>query len=182
MDPRVQRSRLRAIAAAQVLMLDGGLDAITPSRVAQVSGLGRKTIYRLWPTRTELLHDVLATSSSAEYELGGDPATDIRTHLIALSIALTHGPLETILGALAERARLDPELAALRSRLAEEGRAPLVKILADAVELGAIRIPSDVDTAATLMEGAVIYEATVRGREPDVAFIDTVIAAVLDRR
>jgi AcrR family transcriptional regulator len=176
MDPRVQRSRLRAIAAAQVLMLDGGLDAITPSRVAQVSGLGRKTIYRLWPTRTELLHDVLATSSSAEYELGGDPATDIRTHLIALSIALTHGPLETILGALAERARLDPELAA------EEGRAPLVKILADAVELGAIRIPSDVDTAATLMEGAVIYEATVRGREPDVAFIDTVIAAVLDRR
>lgn len=41
------------------LLVEGELD-LAPAIVAERSGVSRKTIYRWWPTRTDLLHNALA--------------------------------------------------------------------------------------------------------------------------
>lgn len=41
------------------LLAEGQID-LAPATVAEKSGVSRKTLYRWWPTRTDLLHDALA--------------------------------------------------------------------------------------------------------------------------
>ncbi len=45
-DPRVVRTRQRALDAGARLLLETGIDAVTHAQVAEVAGVGRRTLYR----------------------------------------------------------------------------------------------------------------------------------------
>lgn len=59
-DPRVRRTRERALRAARELLIAAGVEAVTHLSVAERSGVGRATLYRHWPDRTELLVDTMS--------------------------------------------------------------------------------------------------------------------------
>lgn len=130
MDARITRTRAAVLDAARSVLLAEGLTAVTPTRVAEVSGVARRTLYRHWPSPDDLLHDALAGASFPTYARTGDLAADLRAHLAQLRDALTQGPLAYILHALGERAAVDPTLARLRTRLIASGCAPLRELLA----------------------------------------------------
>lgn len=56
---RSERVREAVARACLALLVEGDLD-LAPATVAERSGVSRKTIYRWWPTRTDLLHEALA--------------------------------------------------------------------------------------------------------------------------
>lgn len=158
MDARITRTRTAVLDAARSVLLTEGLTAITPTRIAEVSGVARRTLYRHWPSPDDLLHDALAGASFPTYARTGDLAVDLQAHLRQLRDALTHGPLAYILHALGERAAVDPALAALRDRLVASGCAPLRTLLAEHGADGAL-----VDELVLDLEGPLFSAALVHG-------------------
>lgn len=173
MDPRASRTRNAVLTAAFGLFLDEGLGSITHSRVAEVSGIARRTIYRHWATRRDLLADTLAAASYPRYELTGDFATDARTHLHQLRDALETGPLARILLALGELAAVDPDIAELREELVVQGCAPLRALLS-----GHGVPESQLDDRVQEIEGPVLAASLVHGRPASDAVIDRAVARV----
>ncbi|MFN4001727.1 TetR/AcrR family transcriptional regulator [Microcella sp.] len=172
MDARIARTRESVLAAARAVLLDEGLVAITPTRVAEVSGVARRTIYRHWPNADELLHDALASASFPTYARTGRLTTDVRAHLEQLRDALQHGPLATILLALGERAAVDDGMRALRARLVEQGCAPLRALF---VEHGVAT--AEVDDLVLELEGPIMTSVLVHARPAS----DALIARLVER-
>lgn len=158
-DPRVKRSRAAALAAARGLMLREGIDAVTHLRVAAAAGLGRKTIYRHWPTRDALLRDTLSTADLPHARPTGELRRDLLEHLELLRRALVEGPLCFVLAVLIERSTLDSTFRALRDSLTEEGCRPLKEMLGAAIARGDLPADLDVDRARAALEGPLFYRA-----------------------
>ncbi len=137
LDPRAQRSRDAALAAARSLLLAEGRDGVTPSRVAEVSGVGRATIYRHWPDPLALLVEAATPPPSPEPPSPtGDLATDLTARVDALRRGLEGAPLAAVFAMLVERAEHEPALQKLQQDLVTSGSAPLRRLLRDAVRRG----------------------------------------------
>lgn len=61
-DKRFLRSRAAALDAAVDIIATRGVEDVTHQNVAEAAGLGRATMYRHWPTRTELIVDTLTNA------------------------------------------------------------------------------------------------------------------------
>jgi AcrR family transcriptional regulator len=80
-DVRVERTwRMVLAAARRRLLLEEGWDAVTHVRVAAASGVGRATVYRHWPSCTDLLHDVLRREAEMSHR---QPVGRLREDLVA---------------------------------------------------------------------------------------------------
>lgn len=178
-DPRVERTRTRALAGAQSLLLTDGLDAVTHARVAETSGVGRRTLYRHWPDRRSLLHDTLALTRAPEPNPAADLRTGLRTHLLALDAALVRGPLAYIVAALIERSEHDPSFESLRAELVRSGCAPLEMQLHAASARGELPADLDVDAAVAMLEGPVFHTAMLRRRATTRQRIDDIVERFL---
>lgn len=187
MDPRRERTQSLVLVAGRDLFAEEGLDAVTYSRIANRSGVGRRTLYRHWPHRAELIRDVLGGTSFATWRPTNDLRSDVRTHLEQLRAALVDGPLATIVLTLGERGRRHPDVAELRDRLMTDGCAPLRELLLRAAADGELApdAPSAEILAAEL-EGPLFHLACLQGRAPDDALLDDLVArlplAAGDRR
>ncbi len=111
LDQRVARSRAKLLAAGTELLVESGPNAVTVDGVVARSGVAKTTLYRLWPTRTELLLDVLRSNFP-------EPPTPV------LDRGFEHG-LRAFLGDVAEiletpeHRRVLPALLQLKSTLAQ---------------------------------------------------------------
>jgi AcrR family transcriptional regulator len=160
-DPRVVRTRETALNSARTLLIQGGIASVTHLQVAEHSGVGRKTLYRHWPTSADLLYDTFSSANFPQANRTGDLRTDLLAHLEALRQALVFGPLAYLIHALNESAANDPEIAQLRDRLTHEGCEPIRIVLRRAVRLKLLpRI--DIEEAASQLEGPLFYRSLVR--------------------
>ncbi|WP_068278540.1 TetR/AcrR family transcriptional regulator [Aldersonia kunmingensis] len=135
-DPRRQRSRARLLDATTELLLSGGIDAVTIDAVTRVSGVARTTLYRHFPSSTELLaaaFERLIPPVSPPPDIGS-----LRDRLVALltrqAALIDDVPVMTTIAWLALGAT-DPRqieaIAALRNRIIQQYRAPLDQLLGD---------------------------------------------------
>jgi AcrR family transcriptional regulator len=77
-DARIARTRTEVLSAARQLHREFGADAVTHVRVAELSGVGRTTIYRHWPDTASLLIDALTSPESSAIDLvGGSPRAQV---------------------------------------------------------------------------------------------------------
>lgn len=160
-DPRVARTRARALHAARAVLLNEGIDAVTLQRVASEASVGRRTMYRHWPDRRSLLHDTLASASTAPGTRHDDLRTGVLAHLDALDAAVSRGPLAYIVSALHERSVHDPEFDDLRADLVAAGCAPLRELLRRCARQGELPPDLDVDAAVAMLEGPVFHRAVL---------------------
>ena len=142
-DVRVERTRDAVLAAARRLLLEEGWDAVTHLRVAAASGVSRATVYRHWPSGTDLLHDVLRREAEMSHRQPvGRLREDLVAELDALRRQLGLPALAGVLAVLIERSLHDPELARVkRSVVSEVSREHLrthigVRLETDVVEPG----------------------------------------------
>jgi AcrR family transcriptional regulator len=139
LDPRAQRTRAAALDAARVLLATEGRDAVTPSRVAEVSGVGRATVYRHWPEPLALLVEAATPPPAPDVPApSGDLAVDLTARLDALRRGLEGAPLAAVFSMLIEQAEHQTELERLQQDLVESGSAPLRALLRDAVRRGVL--------------------------------------------
>jgi AcrR family transcriptional regulator len=161
-DPRVVKTQQVVLASARQVLVGEGLAAVTHLNIANRSGVGRKTIYRHWPTVESLLYDTLASANFPQAERTGELRADLLAHLEALRRALVDGPLAYVIHALNERAAVDTAIAELRDTLTEQGCAPIREILRDAIKRRDLPRGLDVEEAAGALEGPLFYRTLVR--------------------
>lgn len=157
-DPRVQRSRDRALAAARVVLLQEGWEALTQQRVAEVAGIGRATVYRLWPERVGLLHDLcvqeMRTMRTAPT---GDLAGDLIAELEAMRRELIDEHFDTVLVALADRSPYEPALREVKAAVLSHGTEALRERLADAIRDRELVSGLDIEEAIAFLVAPLVY-------------------------
>lgn len=135
LDPRRQRSRARALAAAADLLLEGGLSALTVDGVVERSGVAKTTVYRHWATRRDLVQDALWRLAPAPADISGEgPLRErLSAHLLSAATLFMARP---VLPALIETALRDPELLPFHDDFVAAQLGGLRTLLATAQEAG----------------------------------------------
>src|SRR5215208_6248639 len=154
-DPRVERSREAVLDASVELLLAGGLAAVTVEAIVERSGVARSTVYRHWPSRHDLIVDTVnrVMPPTTDALLEGSLRDRLRKLLEDRVDRLRRSPLGKALPTLIAAATHDPELSAVRRRLAELHRAPLERTLRQAIADGELPPETDLAEASAQLMG-----------------------------
>jgi AcrR family transcriptional regulator len=179
-DPRVVRTRDAVRRAVRSLVQRSGFEALTHQQVATEAGIGRATVYRHWPDRTQLLLDALVdVESSTGWQSSGELAADLSTELGRLQRTLTSSPLVPELVALIGQAEWEPELRELKSKLLASGTAGLRHALQAGIERGQLPSDLDLDAALARLAGPLFYRRVLAHATIEDAFVERVLSAFL---
>ncbi|GAA0588966.1 TetR-like C-terminal domain-containing protein [Streptomyces crystallinus] len=175
-DPRAERSRAAALAAARDLLIEQGWAAVTHVAVAARSGVGRTTLYRHWPDASGLVRDVIAERiSTAHTPPTGVLREDLVRELDGLR-RLLHDPVsDRGLRAVIERAGVDPVFAQLKEALYREGSRVFRTVLDAAAARGDLAADLDADLAVDQLAGPLMYRRLLAGREITAEYIERVV-------
>ncbi len=85
-DPRMARTRARALEATLELAAESGLHACTFDAVSERSGIARSTLYRHWSNQTELVMEALVSQDVEEHVAHdtGSLRDDMLVHMLRL--------------------------------------------------------------------------------------------------
>lgn len=160
MDPRIVRTRQKAMAAARELLQEGGLPAVTVEAVAARSGVAKTSIYRQWSSRSELVVSLFTSLAPAAPPL--DLKAPLREQLIVLLTEhgrqLEEASWSAALPALIAAADRDPELDGVRRQVVHGAQSPFADLLiAHREELGDVN-PRE---AASQLFGPIIHRRLI---------------------
>jgi AcrR family transcriptional regulator len=125
-NPRVQRTRDRALAAARELLAEAGPAGLTYSLLAERAGVTRQTLYRHWPARSGLLADLILEGAGGTYpQPGTDPAVVAAAWLVSLRDGMRDRARRTAVLAVTAQADTDPDSAQALARLTADRLAAL---------------------------------------------------------
>lgn len=183
-DARVARTRAAVLAAARRVLLEDGWDAVTHLSVAAASGVGRATIYRHWPSRNDLLRDVIRREAEMSHVAPvGDLRRDLCRELEGLGRQLGDPALAAVITVLFERSVHDPALAEVKAAVIQEVSRVVRAILRQGVDAGRLPRSLDFGRAVARLLGPLLYWRLATDRRvtrPVVAdVVDSFLAAVI---
>lgn len=155
-DPRLARTRARALTAAYDLLIERGFGQVTMDEVSDRSGVAKSTLYRHWETRDDLLRDAfteLALSGIAE-------GSGLEDALMRYASAFAEGLGEVwgrAAASLAVAALDDPEQRRAQQVFVRGYHADLVTLVQTAVDRGEIPPPDAIDEVVDRLVGALFY-------------------------
>jgi AcrR family transcriptional regulator len=179
---RTELLRSQALISAVELLTREGWDAVTQARVAARSGLGRATVYRYWPDRSQLVRDsVLSANLAVRHELpmSGDLREDLLIELDNLRRELTVGPLATVLAALIDRAEWEPELDAVKTVVSRYAGRIIHTLVANAVSNGQLHTDTNPDDSVSLILGPLVYRRLISVEDLTDSFLERVVDGYL---
>lgn len=167
-DPRIERTRARALDAAAAIIREGGVASCTMQRVSARTGISRSTLYRHWPEPTDLalaaLEEIAGPPAGPAPATTGDLLTDLEHLATGLRAALA-GPWGLTVAQLIGAAATDPAARAIHLSFTTARIDHARTILEAAVDRGELaRLPDVVDVVARLM--GPIYYRQLLAREP----------------
>jgi AcrR family transcriptional regulator len=175
-DERVRRSKEVVLRVTAELLYEGGLGGVSVDEVSRRSGVAKTTIYRHWPTRSDLVLDACAQmSASHEVPDTGSFEGDIGMLLTGIAGMLSTANWSAVLPSIMDAAERDPNIARIHSDIQKGHAAPFHEVISRAMDKGTL--PQTVDP--TIMTAALLGPLFYRrwfSREPlDKAFIDGII-------
>ncbi len=179
-DPRVTRSRHRAVAATLDLVVERGVAGATVEAVSARSGVAKTTIYRHWPNQASLVLDAFRSIAPDPPEPDtGTLAGDLAILLRGLADALSSGPAGALMPALLEASQRDPGFTRLHSEESARRHRPVLAVLRRGQQRGELPADADLDDVLDLLAGPVLHRRFITGGPLDAAFADRVVAGVL---
>ena len=163
--PRSTRSHEAIVRATLALLVEVGYERLTMEQVQRRAGVGKATIYRRWPSKTELVKDAIVFFSS---ELPLPDTGALRSDyavVCASAVAIAEDRDAALLmpRLLAEASR-DAELhAAFEAALVEPRRSVVRAVLARARDRGEIRADIDLELTIDMLVGPLIYKFLITG-------------------
>jgi AcrR family transcriptional regulator len=178
-DPRVARSRARVLEAATDLLVEGGSRAVTVDAVAERSGVAKSTMYRHFPSRTDLLVDVLRHNMpAADFELEtGSFETALRSLLHGFAAVMADRDWARILPALMSLKNTIPDIRELTELDRAEHLTVLQTVLDHGIDEGLVAPDTDVVTTMDLLVGPLIFAAL----NDDLERLPTLADEITDR-
>jgi AcrR family transcriptional regulator len=157
--PRSVRAHDAALSAARELLAEGGLPAATTDAISRRSGVSKATIYNHWPSRIALAAEAFGLQMAEAFPLPdtgsavGDLSQQVRN--VSEFYASEAGP---VFAQLLAASVTDPHGAEYFRDFFLAGRRDSTRVLWQrALDRGEARPEIDVDTAADLLFGGLIY-------------------------
>ncbi|MCP3011937.1 TetR/AcrR family transcriptional regulator [Nocardiopsis dassonvillei] len=170
--------------AALEVLAEAGFARLTMDAVAARAGAGKATLYRRWPSKTELVVDAVARMKREQVDTGSLPDTgDLREDLLGLFRPQSAREGERRLRIMAglasmlvqDEASADAVSAAIVQPWAEAHRF----LMRRAVERGEASAAADVDTLSQVVASMAAYRALVQRRPFDRDFLVSLVDGVL---
>jgi AcrR family transcriptional regulator len=157
--PRSDASRQSIVAATNQLLYTTGLQRMSIEAVAELSGVGKATIYRWWPSKGALALDAYLEDMRARVVVPdtGSGRRDLVQH--AESVVRFYGGKEgRVFAQFMAEAQSDPQLAeAFRNRFLAHRRAAVKTIWRRGVDRGEFRDDVDADLAMDMIFAPIVY-------------------------
>jgi AcrR family transcriptional regulator len=171
-DERVRRSKETVLKTTAELLAEGGLGGVSVDEVARRSGVAKTTIYRHWPTRSDLLIDACSQlGTRQEVPDTGSFAGDLRAHLTTLATLLQTARWSSVVPSVVDAAERDPDLAVILGRIQIGHAAPFREIIARAAQRGEIPADTDVSAMVASLMGPLFYRRWFTREPIDDAFV-----------
>ncbi len=179
-DPRVARTREAVREAVRSLVQRAGFEAVSHQQVAEEAGIGRATVYRHWPSRTDLLLDALAeVEPPRDWQSSGDLAADLTRELERLRRTLDSSPLVPELVALIGRAEWDQGLRQTKQELLASGTAGLRRALDAGIERHELPADLELDTTIARLAGPLFYRRVLAHAPLGEALVSRIVTGFL---
>ncbi len=167
--------------AADDLLVERGFAGVTVEGIAARAGVAKQTIYRWWPSKTDILLDTLVEDANHQLAIPdkGSTVEAARRYLRSLTNFVTKDPAGKVLLALIGEAQHDPAFSlTFRQRYLGPQRVRERELLQRGITNGELPDDLDVDAALDALCGPILYRALTGARIPR-RFIDTLIADTL---
>ena len=166
-DPRIVRTRERAIDAAVGLLTESGLASCTMQTIAKRAQVARSTLYRHWPDPVDLIVEGLERIAKPPATPGPDTGSlreDLWELAQSLAEALTATPWGRVAPQLVGGTAVNEAMAAVLERFVEARTAVASEVLDRARRRGELAAGySDIDVL-TLLMGPIYYRFLVLRR------------------
>ncbi len=179
-DDRVRRSKGRVLRATLELLTASGLGGFSVEEVARRSGVAKTTIYRHWPTRTELVMEACSQLSAEQHAPDtGSFEGDITAFLMSIAALLRTASWSSVVPSIVDAAEREPALAALQSKIQLGHTRPLQEIITRAARNGELPTSTDASAMIAALLGPLFYRRWF-SREPlDETFVKAVAKKVI---
>jgi AcrR family transcriptional regulator len=179
-DERILRSKETVLRVTSELLTETGLGGISVDEVSRRSGVAKTTIYRHWPTRSDLLIEACSKMGTApEVPDTGSFRGDVEILMAGLAERLRSARWPSVLPSVIDAAERDSKIAELHGRLHANRIAPLHEVIERAKRKG--EVPSSLDPATVIASllGPLFYRRWF-SREPlDEKFLKKIIGNAL---
>lgn len=184
--PRDTRLDRRILETTRELLAAGSYAELSMESVAARAGIGKKTLYRRWPSKAPLVAeavlDAYGRGGSFAVADTGDLRADLRAWLTEHAEFLTEAPNATLMRAViaaAAASRVDGD--ALYEQLSVPQHEGLRTRLRTAAAQGEIRQGTDIGAVADALIGTLLLHAvSAYGKLPAAAGFDGLLDALLD--
>jgi AcrR family transcriptional regulator len=175
---RSEEARQAVLEAADDLLVERGFAGVTVEAIAARARVAKQTIYRWWPSKTDILFEALMVDAAEFFTTPdhGELGRDLRDRLGQVAAFLSETDAGAVVRALAGQAQHDPAVAARfaaefvaaqRDRDREPFRRAAVR-----GELGA---GTDIDLAIDQLAGPVYYRVLVTRQRVPRRFTDALV-------
>lgn len=176
-DQRVVRSKAAVLNSTVELLLERGYGGTSVDEISRRSGVAKTTLYRHWPTRTDLLRDACSTIGTP---LDRPDAADLKDALTVvmknLASLLRSAKWASVLPSIIDAAERDPNIASMYSELQEEYSSVFRDLLSEAVDNGRLPKNTDVSVLIALLVGPLFYRRWFSREVVSDAFAEQVVA------
>jgi AcrR family transcriptional regulator len=177
---RSERCRQEVLDVVVDLVGEVGVERVTIEEVALRSGVAKTTIYRHWPSKQALVVEAAATCLREVFTPNsGDLRLDLITCFEGFIRSSRNARLDPVYPALLAASRHDAELARLLRHFQDERRVPVITVLQLAQARGDLPSDLDIQLAASLLIGPIMYHKVVLHEPVDRPFIEAVVDGVL---
>jgi TetR/AcrR family transcriptional regulator of autoinduction and epiphytic fitness len=182
-DPRIERSRQVILEAALEELGTVGYGGFAIESVAARAGVGKSTIYRLWPDRLALIADAFASlhQTAAPDLTSGSRREKLARILRHVAEIAADSPFSTCLPAMIDAAERDPALRRFHHHFQAEVRKPLVALIAAGIAGGDFPPRLNAEIAAFALLGAIFFRRLMTSAPFEPAHVGALIDTVLGR-
>lgn len=170
------------LEAAYVELSEVGYTAFTVEAVAARARTGKASIYRRWPTRSDLLLDAICSRLPTADECGltasippNKTTADALRDVARMITRVISSPAGDVIRAIKCEAVTDPELArAIDERFQRPRREYMTQLFRRGIARGEVRADADVKAIAEVLPAVLTYKIVLQ-REPITAAAITAI-------
>lgn len=183
--PRDSRLHHAILDATRELLTIGGYAELSMESVAARAGVGKKTLYRRWPSKAPLVAEAVleAYGGSGSFPVAetGDLRADLQAWLCEHAQFLAESPNAALVRALIAAAAARPaDGDDLYQQLSAPQLAGLMTRLRRAVRDGALSADADLDAIAQALIGTMLFRALTHGGAGEFVTRPTQFGGLLD--
>lgn len=175
---RPRDDRLDAVIVEATIAEVGakGWGGATIEGVAARAGVGRGSIYRRWPSKTELFqYAAAAVTRPTEVLDSGSFVDDLFTAVLPIADMLTRPELAALLPSLLAEAANDASIRETLRAFVAQSRTQAIGAVERARRRGDILPSTDAETLVDMLAGALVYRKLLLGEATDAAAVRALV-------